>query len=67
MRSTLVVPKRRSCPLCGHTGFARTAVDYFRRPQFECNACRHVWVTERGPGRGTGRDRNATKDSSNDQ
>lgn len=47
-------PKKRSCPLCGHLGFASTGKDFHGRPTFQCNACRHDWATERGPLKGTG-------------
>jgi len=53
MRSTLVNVRRRSCPQCGHPGFARIGLDYFQRPLFECNACRHQWAADHGPMKGT--------------
>jgi len=62
-RSTLVRPYRRSCPMCGCLGFARTGTDFFGRSTFECNDCRHEWATERGPLKGTSlnRDQKASR------
>ncbi|SOC45715.1 hypothetical protein SAMN05892877_117104 [Rhizobium subbaraonis] len=57
MRSTLVKVHRRSCPMCGCLGFARTGTDYFGSTTFECNDCRHEWASERGPRKGTSLDR----------
>lgn len=57
MRSTLVRPHKRSCPMCGCLGFARHGTDFFGRPVFECNDCRHEWSAERGPQKGTSLDR----------
>lgn len=57
MRSTLVRAQRRSCPQCGHPGFAFTGKDYFGQSVFECNACRHEWASDRGPRKGTSLDR----------
>jgi rubredoxin len=57
MRSTLVKRHQRSCPQCGHIGFARKGSDFYGRPIFECNTCRHEWAPERGAAHGTSRDR----------
>ena len=57
MRSTLIKPRRRGCPQCWHLGFAKIGLDYFKQPLFECNSCRHVWATDRGPMKGTSLDR----------
>jgi hypothetical protein len=54
MRSTLITPRRRGCPLCGHRGFARVGFDFFNRSTiFECNACRYTWAADHGPDKGT--------------
>lgn len=62
MRSTLVNRHRRSCPQCGHIGFARTGTDFFGNAEFECNACRYEWAAERGPQKGTSLDRRSGGD-----
>lgn len=59
LRSTLIQPRKRECPQCGHRGFALTGTDFFGRSTFECNACRHEWAAERGPRRGTSLHRSA--------
>lgn len=46
-------PKKRCCPVCLSIGFALIGKDFFGRPEFECNDCRHVWATDHGPQKGT--------------
>lgn len=62
MRSSLVKRRIRSCPICAHPGFAKIGTDFYGRPEFECNACRHVWSADHGPTRGTSLDRVKKKD-----
>lgn len=52
-RSTLVKPRKRQCPTCGHLGFALTGKDFYGNPSFECNQCKSEWTSECGPRKGT--------------
>lgn len=53
MRSTLIAPRRRQCPTCGHLGFALVGTDFYGNPAFECNQCKTEWADEHGPRKGT--------------
>lgn len=55
MRSTLVIPRRRCCPMCDNLGFRKVEADYLGQSVFECNACHYQWAKERGPMEGTKR------------
>lgn len=67
MRSTLLQRYRRTCPLCGNVGFALTGYDFYHRPTFECNACRHEWVAyQGGRAKGSARHRLVTEDATDE-